>query len=43
MNLVLALILFNILILLYQIIIEVFTILFRITGINLEKSRFQVI
>lgn len=43
MNLVAALILFNILILVYQVIIEIFTILCRINGVSLEKSRFQVI
>lgn len=43
MNLVAALILFNILILIYQIIIEIFTTLCRINGISSEKAKFQVI
>lgn len=38
-----ALILFNILLLFYQIIIEVFTILCRINGMTVDKSKFQVI
>ena len=42
-NLVSALILCNILTLFYQIIIEVFTILCRINGMTIDKSRFQVI
>lgn len=43
MNLVAALILFNILILIYQVIIEIFTTLCRINGISSEKAKFQVI
>lgn len=43
MNLVTAIILFNVLVLIYQIIIEIFTMLCRMTGISKEKSRFQVI
>lgn len=43
MNLVAALILFNILILIYQVIIEIFTTLCRINGITSEKAKFQVI
>lgn len=43
MNLVTTLILFDILIIVYQVLIEVFTILYRINGINVEISRFQVI
>lgn len=43
MNLVTALILFNILILIYQILVEIFTTLCRINGISLDKARFQVI
>ena len=43
MNLVMALILCNILILSYQIIIEVFAILCRINGMTVDKSKFQVI
>lgn len=42
-NLVLALILCNILALFYQVIIEIFTILCRINGMTIDKSRFQVI
>lgn len=43
MNLITTLILFDILIIVYQVLIEVFTILYRINGINVEISRFQVI
>lgn len=43
MNLITALILFNILILIYQIFIQIFSILFGLTGLNLERSKFQVI
>lgn len=43
MNLVMALILCNVLVLLYQIIIEIFTILCRINGMTVDKSKFQVI
>lgn len=43
MSIVAALILFDVLVIIYQILIEVFTILYRINGINLEISRFQVI
>lgn len=43
MNLVSALILFNILILIYQVLIEIFTALCRLTGISYEKAKFQVV
>lgn len=43
MNIVAALILFDVLVIIYQILIEVFTILYRINGINVEISKFQVI
>lgn len=43
MSIVAALILFDVLIIVYQILIEVFTILYRINGINVEVSKFQVI
>lgn len=43
MNLVTSLILFDILIIVYQVLIEVFTILYRINGINNDTSKFQVI
>ena len=43
MNLVSALILFNILILIYQLLIEIFTALCRLTGISYEKAKFQVV
>lgn len=43
MSLVAAIVLFNILILIYQILIEIFTALCRLTGISYEKARFQVI
>lgn len=43
MSIVAALILFDILVIIYQILIEVFTILYRINGINVEISKFQVI
>ena len=43
MNAYMALILFSIIILVYWIITELFTILFRFTGIPEEKARFQVI
>ena len=43
MNLVMALILCNVLVLFYQIIIEIFTILCRINGMTVYKSKFQVI
>lgn len=43
MNLVPGLILFNILILVYQILIEIFTAMVRLTGISYEKAKFQVI
>ncbi len=43
MNLVMALILCNVLVLFYQIIIEIFTILCRINGMTVDKSKFQVI
>lgn len=43
MNLVQSAIIFNILILIYQIIIEIFTMLCRVNGISVEKAKFQVI
>ena len=43
MSLVSALILFNILILIYQLLIEIFTALCRLTGISYEKAKFQVV
>lgn len=43
MDFVAALILFNILILIYQILIEIFTALCRLTGMSYEKAKFQVI
>ncbi len=43
MNLVAVLIIFNVLILVYLIIIEIFTTLCRITGMNAESAKFQVI
>ena len=43
MNIVAALILFDVLVIIYQILIEVFTILYRINGINVEISKLQVI
>ena len=43
MNAYMALILFSIIILVYWIITELFTILFRFTGLPEEKARFQVI
>lgn len=43
MNFVAALLLFNILILIYQILIEIFTSLCRLTGMSYEKAKFQVI
>ncbi len=43
MNLVAVLIIFNVLILVYQVIIEIFTTLCRITGINHDSARFQVV
>lgn len=42
-NLLAALIVFNILIFIYQIIIEIFSAIFRIEGIQIDKARFQVI
>lgn len=43
MSLVAAIVLFNILILIYIILIEIFTAMCRLTGISYEKARFQVI
>ncbi len=43
MNVTGALILFAVLALLYILIVEIFTILFRLTGLTYEKARFQVI
>ncbi len=42
-NLLAAIIVFNILIFIYQIIIEIFSAIFRIEGIQIDKARFQVI
>lgn len=43
MDLVKSAIIFNILILIYQVIIEIFTMLCRINGVSVEKAKFQVI
>ena len=43
MNIYMALSLFSLIILLYWVITELFTILFRFTGLPDEKARFQVI
>lgn len=43
MDFVAGLLLFNILILIYQILIEIFTALCRLTGMSYEKAKFQVI
>ena len=43
MNLVSALILFNILIFIHQILIEILTAIVRLTGISYDKAEFQVI
>ena len=43
MNAYLALLLFSFMILIYWVIIELFTLFFRLTGLPAEKSRFQVI
>ena len=43
MNLYMAISLFSLIILIYWIITELFTILFRFTGLPEEKARFQVI
>lgn len=43
MNIYLALLLFSLIILLYFVITELFTFLFRMTGLPAEKARFQVI
>ena len=43
MNLATSLILFNILILIYQIFVQIFSILFSLTGLNMDRSKFQVI
>lgn len=42
-NLVAAIIIFNILILVYQVIIEIFSILFRLNGVSFDKAKFQVV
>ena len=42
-NLLAALVVFNILILLYQIMIEVFSAIFRVDGVQIDKARFQII
>ncbi len=42
-NLLAAIIVFNILIAIYQAIIEIFSAIFRIEGIQLDKARFQTI
>ena len=43
MDITLALLLFSFIILLYWVITEVFTFIFRLTGLPAEKARFQVI
>ena len=43
MNIYLALTLFSLIILIYWVISELFTMLFRFTGVPDEKARFQVI
>lgn len=43
MNLYVALSLFSVIILIYLVITELFTILFRLTGLPDERARFQVI
>lgn len=43
MNIFLALLLFSVMILLYWIITELFTFFFRLTGLPVDKARFQVI
>ena len=43
MNIYLALLLFSFIILLYWVITELFTFFFRLTGLPVEKARFQVI
>ncbi len=42
MDITLALLLFSFIILLYWVITEVFTFIFRLTGLPAEKARFQV-
>ena len=42
-NLLASIILFNLLIIIYQIIIEIFTAIFRIEGVQIDKARFQII
>ena len=42
-NLLAAIIVFNVLILMYQIIIEIFSSIFSIEGVQIDKSKFQVI
>lgn len=43
MNLITLLIIFDMLVIIYQVLIEVFTILYRINGVNVDVSRFQVV
>ena len=43
MNLLAAFIVFNVLILLYQIMIEVYSAIFRIDGVQIDKAKFQII
>lgn len=43
MNLLAAFIVFNVLILLYQILIEVYSAIFRIDGVQIDKAKFQII
>ena len=43
MNLFLASLLFSVIILIYWIILELFTVMFRITGLPDDKARFQVL
>ena len=43
MNLFLASILFSAIVLIYWIILEMFTVMFRITGLPDDKARFQVL
>ena len=42
-NLLAAIIVFNVLILLYQIMIEIYSAIFRIDGVQIDKARFQII
>lgn len=43
MGFISSVIIFGVLIIIYQVLIEVFTILYRINGVNVEISKFQVI